>query len=70
MTDKTCVDYESMVLLTAKDVGEIFHMGKNQVYNLMRSSGFPTIRINNRMYVQKDALQKWLNRYQGRIYFC
>ena len=55
-------------LLTPKDLQYIFGIGKNRAYELMNSSGFPTLKINNRMYVSKTALNKWIDIYTGRQY--
>ena len=53
-------------LLTAKDLQEIFHIGKNRAYELLHSQCFPTIRINSRLYVTKKHLSEWLDTYKGR----
>ncbi len=53
-------------MLTAKDIQRIFHMGKNTAYALMNSKGFPTLRINERLFVSPDALQKWINDNTGQ----
>ena len=55
-------------LLTNKDLQTILHMSKNQVYELQKSSCFPTIRINSRMYVTRKSLSAWLDSYTGRAY--
>ena len=55
-------------LLTPKDLQYIFGIGKNRAYELMNSSGFPTLKINSRMYVSKTALNKWIDTYTGRQY--
>ena len=55
-------------LLTAKDIQDIFSMGKNQAYALMHSSGFPSIVIGSRIYVEPEHLKKWLDMYSGRCY--
>lgn len=55
-------------LLTPKDIQCIFSIGKNQAYALMHSSGFPSITINNRIYVTQENLKKWLDTYTGRKY--
>lgn len=59
---------EAQKLLTPKDIQAIFSLGRNQAYALMHSSGFPTITINNRLYVDPVKLQKWLDTYTGRKY--
>lgn len=63
---ETCVSV--IRLLTAKDIQSIFGIGKNQAYALMNSDGFPTIKLNNRLYVTQKDLEKWLDTYKGRSY--
>ncbi len=55
-------------LLTPKDIQSIFSIGKNQAYALMNSAGFPTIKLNSRLYVEQEELSKWLATYKGRSY--
>ena len=55
-------------LLTVKDVQYILNVGRTTAYQLMRSSGFPTLRINNRLLVSQEALEKWIQTYSGRQY--
>ena len=55
-------------LLTSKDIQRIFSIGRTHAYELMRSNGFPTIKVGNRLYVEKDALDRWLEKYQGRTF--
>lgn len=59
---------EIQKLLTPKDIQSIFSVGRNQAYALMHSAGFPSITINNRLYVEPAKLQKWLDTYTGRTY--
>ena len=59
---------EIQKLLTPKDIQVIFSVGRNQAYSLMHSAGFPTITINNRLYVEQEKLKKWLDTYTGRQY--
>lgn len=54
------------VVYTVADVSEILSLGKTKTYELMHSDGFPTIRLNNRLYVTKDNFEKWLSRYTNR----
>lgn len=60
------INEHTLKLFTPKELQQLFGMGKNQVYALMNSSAFPTVRINNRMYVEEGALRTWLNTYKGR----
>lgn len=55
-------------LLTCKDLQNVFHCGKDKAYQLMHSSGFPTIQVGGRYYVKQGDLNTWLNTYTGRKY--
>lgn len=51
-----------VVLYTVKDIRVMFHCGRDKAYNIMRSSGFPSFRIENTLYVEKGELIKWIDR--------
>ncbi len=56
-------------LLRVKDIEEIFGCGRNKAYELMKSPGFPAIRIGKNLYVSKEELEKWLEDYTGKEYY-
>ena len=49
------------ILLTIKDIQEIFQCGKNYAYSLTKLKGFPTIKIGKKIFVPKDKLKKWID---------
>ena len=49
------------ILLTIKDVQEIFQCGKNYAYSLTKLKGFPTIKIGKKIFIPKDKLKKWID---------
>ena len=49
------------VLYTAKDIQKIFSCGENLAYAIMNSEHFPSFKINKRIYVHKEKLEKWLD---------
>lgn len=55
-------------LLTAKDIQEIFSVSKPQAYALMHSRGFPSVSLNDRVYVEEEELEKWLKANKGKRY--
>lgn len=55
-------------LLTCKDLQAVFSCGKDKAYQLMHSSGFPTIKVGGRYYVKRNDLDRWLSTYTGRKY--
>lgn len=53
---------------TVKDVADILHIGKNKAYALMKSQGFPAVRLNRTLIVREDMLDKWLSQNTGKQY--
>ena len=58
-----------MRVYTVKEVSQILHLGKNQTYNLMKSKGFPSYRINRQYYVTDESLDKWLKNIINKTIF-
>ena len=56
---------EGMMLLSARDLMEVFDLKKDETYALMKSVTFPSIRINRRIYVERKKLQEWLDTPTG-----
>lgn len=55
-------NYEDLPLtLTAPEVGEVLGISRASAYELVRSKGFPSIRICTRIIVPKDKLIAWIN---------
>lgn len=57
---------ERIRMYRTKDLEEIFHIGSTTAYQLMRSSGFPSIKINRSWYVEEEALRVWVKAYRGK----
>lgn len=55
-------------MLTTKDLQRELQIGRDRAYGLMRSNGFPSIRIGCRYYVTKQALDEWLKKYQYKSF--
>ena len=55
-------NYEDLPLtLTAPEVGEVLGISRASAYELVRSTGFLSIRIGTRIIVPKDKLIAWIN---------
>ena len=55
-------NYEDLPLtLTAPEVGQVLGISRASAYELVRSKGFPSIRIGTRILVPKDKLIAWIN---------
>lgn len=55
------------LILSAKDVQSILGISKGKTYELMNSSDFPTIYLNKRMVVSREAFFNWLNQDKRKI---
>jgi len=53
-------------MYTVKDIKDIFKCGQKQAYELVNTSGFPSIRIGAKILVEKKALENWLDKNRGR----
>lgn len=54
------------LVLNVKELQDALGIGRDTAYELMRNEAFPSIRIGGRYMVEKEALQAWLKRYQGK----
>jgi hypothetical protein len=50
---------------TVKDVQRVFSCGKNVAYGIMNSDHFPSFRINKKIYVHREKLDKWIKDNTG-----
>ena len=65
MTNATKYD---IIVYAVGDIQQILSLGKTRTYELMRSDGFPSFRLNNRLYVTKTNFEKWLNKYTNKTF--
>ena len=62
-----CEASDLPIILQAKDIQTILGISKGKTYELMNSNDFPTIYLNKRMVVAKDAFFEWLNQDKRKI---
>lgn len=55
-------------LYTVDDVQQIFNIGRTKAYQLMSSSGFPSIRLNKKLLVERNKLEDWIAKNCGKTY--
>ena len=65
---KTCT-YASMadlpLSLCASDIAEVLSISRSKAYELLNSTGFPTISIGRRMVVPRDKFLAWIDAQAG-----
>lgn len=53
-------------ILSAKDLMDIFNIGRDKAYALMRSKSFPSSRIGRTYFVTAGNLKNWLKSIAGK----
>jgi excisionase family DNA binding protein len=51
--------------LNADDIAEYLGISRAGAYNLLRSEGFPTLKIGKRMVVQKEKFKTWCDEHSA-----
>lgn len=49
------------VILTVCDIQKIMGISRTKAYQLLRSEGFPKLKIGKRIAIPKEALKNWIN---------
>ena len=63
---KIYTSFEQLPLaLSAEDVAQVLGVSRTQAYTLMRSKGFPTLKIGHRMTVPKHKLIEWIDAHMA-----
>lgn len=62
------IDKEKITLYTVSDIQEIFKIGRTNAYALMSANGFPSFKLNSRLYVKSDQLNSWIEKRQGKTF--
>ena len=57
---RTFKNYNLSNLMTAKELQEYLHVGKNKAYNLIKHNEVPTVMIGGKTYVVVDKLQRYI----------
>ena len=60
MTNYTSME-QLPLALNADDIAQVLGISRAHAYELMRSEGFPTLRIGKRLTVPKAKLIEWMD---------
>ncbi len=62
MRESKYTSYDALpVMLTAPEVGKVLGISRAAAYELVRSQGFPRLKIGTRILVPKDKFLIWLD---------
>jgi len=62
------VNQEDFSVLTVKELSERLHIGRDKAYALIKSKGFPSIKLGARYIVTAKALNEWLESYEYKSF--
>ena len=66
MEKKVYKSYEELpLMLTVLDVAAVLGISRAGAYELVRSNGFPILKIGNRIVIPKDKLLLWIEKQCG-----
>lgn len=57
-----------IIIFTVSDIQHILSLGKTRAYELMRSDGFPSFKLNNRIYVTKLNFERWVEKHTNKTF--
>ena len=49
------------IVFTVKEISEALGIGINQAYDLVEQKDFPSMKINQKLLVRKDAFYEWMD---------
>lgn len=59
---------DDYAVLSAKELAQRLHIGRDKAYALIKSKGFPSIKLGGRYIVTSKALNEWLDQYQYKSF--
>ena len=62
------IDNIDIKLYNVDDIQRIFGIGRSKAYQLLSSSGFPAIKLNKKILVEKSKLEEWISKTSGKSY--
>ena len=66
MKESTYKTYDQLPLfLNANTVAQVLGVSISSAYELMHDTGFPALRIGNRIVVPKEKLRRWVETRVG-----
>ncbi|MBQ8945917.1 MAG: helix-turn-helix domain-containing protein [Lachnospiraceae bacterium] len=61
-------DKDDYSVLSARELAERLHIGRDKAYALIKSKSFPSIKLGGRYIVTAKALNEWLDQYQYKTF--
>lgn len=55
------MEINNKLILTVKDISKILGIGISKAYKLVKTEGFPKIRLGRQIRIPSEAFYKWMN---------
>lgn len=52
-------------MLSVQEIAKVLGISKTSAYELVRSKGFPVLKIGSRLVVQKEKFREWVEQNTG-----
>lgn len=62
------IDNQFPIMYDVNDIQTIFKIGRTGAYRLLSSSGFPSIKLNKKLLVEKGKLEEWISKNVGKMH--
>ena len=60
--NKPYTSYDELpIMLSVPQLAAVLNISRSGAYALVRSDGFPSLKIGSRIVIPKDKLQNWIN---------
>ena len=56
---------ELPLMLSVKELSDVLGLSGSGTYELVKSKGFPAVKIGSRVFVPKDKLIEWIDKQSG-----
>lgn len=56
---------ELPLMLSVQEIAKVLGISKTSAYELVRSKGFPVLKIGSRLVVQKEKFREWVEQNTG-----
>ena len=53
---------DNQILLTPMQAKTKLGVGRNEIYNLCKTKGFPSFKIGSKYYINSQKLQEWADK--------
>ena len=57
---------EMMKILTSREIQQKLKVGKSTLYQLLRSTDFPSYKIGTKYYATEEEIEKWIINKQNK----